>query len=118
MSSITPGVNVPERSIGEGSAAESVFEASDMRDLGVSPTPGSGNLVGWVSGSETHHEGLRSVGFATAHPPYKDTDVASQGRFPEVQVGLLEVPELATGDELAEGRWSGDVRAPEIPVDE
>src|SRR4051812_40410297 len=32
------------------------------------------DFVGWVSGSATHHEGLRLVGGATAYPPYKDCE--------------------------------------------
>src|SRR5205823_11954448 len=43
---------------------------------------------------------------------------ALQGGFPEMQVGLLEVPELPPGDELAETGRRGDLGAFEVAVDE
>src|SRR4051812_19765523 len=85
MSSITPGVNVPERSIGEGSAE--FGRDSDMR------TPPIGGCV---------ERTLRT----------------SQGRLPEVQVRLLEIPQLPPGDQFPEGLRRGDLPSLQQPEHE
>src|SRR4051812_43241952 len=91
MSSITPGVNVPDRSIGEGSAAASVFEAFGV-DMEGRPrgsidaaighlVRASCSLVGWVSASATHHESAWDwwVALALTHPTnYADASITGR----------------------------------------
>src|SRR5690348_17277406 len=92
MSSITPGVNVPDRSIGEGS-----------------PVGGAGLEAGSiVSGS------CMAVGSLNK----RRREAGLKRRFPEVQIRPLEVPEPTAGDQLAEGCGGGDLPALEMALDE
>src|SRR6266536_656625 len=79
MSSMTPGSNVPERCIGEGSAAAS---------------PGAAGEVGWPS--------LGSFFVGPVAMIEMTFEACSEGFLPQVQVRPLEVPQFPAGDELAE----------------